>query len=236
MDLIATITIYISTLISVSILGLTAGFSPTLYVAQVAITAKVRRPVAYAASLMAGVLVAVLLLIILFQVIQLDTLLAFIDTTIRAVTLSVIFNMLVGVGFIAGGMWYLRHKDVLKPPRPSKAKQAGGLASVFGLGFVRTFISISGVTATYFAANIIANISLNLIEQLIFTLIFFAAAIVPFFAIVMYMKKSPERVLKIAEQFRALLRRINYRPVVGVGAIILGVSILIFNLMMVLFY
>lgn len=236
MDLIATVTVFISTLISVSILGLAAGFSPTLYVAQIAITSKVRRPVAYATSLMGGVLVAILLLIILFQIIQLDTLLAFIDTTVRAVTLSVVFNMLIGVGFIFGGIWYLRHKDVLKAPKPSKAKQAGGLISVFSLGFVRTFISISGVTATYFAANIIANISINLLEQVIFTLIFFAAAIVPFVAIIIYMKKSPEQIIKAANQFRALLHRVNYRPVVGVGALILGSSILVFNLMMVLFY
>lgn len=235
-DIIYTLVVFISTLISVSILGLVAGFSPTLYVTQVAITSKVKRPVAYATSLMGGVLVAVLLLIILFQVIQLDALVTFIDTTVRAIILSVVFNVAIGVGFIWGGIWYLRHQDVLKGPKPSKTKKVGGLISVFSLGFVRTFISISGVTATYFAANIIANVSLNFVERLVFTLVFFGAAIVPFIGIVMYMRKSPERILKATEQFRSLLHKVNYRLVVGVGSIILGSCILVFNLMIILFY
>lgn len=239
-DIIYTLIVFVSTLLSVSVLGLVAGFSPTLYVAQVAITAKVKRPVAYAASLMSGVLFAVLLLILLFQTIHLDTLLTIIDTTIRAVTLSVVFNALVGIGFIFGGSWYLRHKEAIKgPPKPTKtakAKQTGGLISVFSLGFVRTFVSISGVTATYFAGNIISTVSMNLIERTIFTLVFFAAAVVPFIGIVIYMRRSPERIVSATNKFRALLTRINYRPIVGFGAIILGSSILVFNLMMLLFY
>jgi len=235
-DVISTLIIFISTLVSVSVLGLVAGFSPTLYVTQVAITSKVRRPVAYAAALMSGVLVAVLLLIILFQIVQLDALLHFIDTTVHAVVVSVIFNMIIGGGFIYGGIWYLNHKEALKGPKPSKSKQTGGLISVFSLGFVRTFVSISGVTATYFAGNIISNVSLDIVERLVFTLVFFGAAIVPFIGIIIYMHKSPERIIKATDQFRALLRRINYRPIVGVGAIILGSAILVFSLMMLLFY
>lgn len=236
MDVIYTLVVFISTLISVSVLGLVAGFSPTLYVSQVAITSHARRPVAYAASLMSGVLAAVLVLILLFQVIQLDTLITIINSTIHAITLSVVFNVLVGVGFVVGGTLYLRHKEVLKAPKPTKAKQTGGLISVFSLGFVRTFISITGVTATFFAGNIISNVSLSLVERLIYTLVFFGAAIVPFIGIVIFMKKSPERILKATNQFRAWLRRINFRLIAGVGAIILGSSILVFNLMIILFY
>jgi len=236
MDVIYTLVVFISTLISVSVLGLVAGFSPTLYVTQVAITSKAKRPVAYAASLMSGVLAAILILILLFQAIQLDTLITIINSTVHAITLSVAFNVLIGAGFVVGGIVYLRHKDVLKAPKPSKAKQTGGLVSVFSLGFVRTFISITGVTATYFAGNIISNVSLNLVERLIYTLVFFGAAIVPFIGIIIYMEKSPERILRAANQFRAWLQRINFRLIAGVGAIILGSSILVFNLMIVLFY
>ncbi len=238
-DVVYTIIVFVSTLISVSILGLVAGFSPTLYVTQIAITSKVKRPVAFAAALMSGVLVAVLTLIILFQVIQLDALIALIDTTVRAIILSVVFNMLVGIGFIYGGIWYLRHQTISKVPKipkPTKTKRTGGLISVFSLGYIKTFISITGVTATYFAANIIANVSLNLVERVVFTLVFFAVAIVPFIGIVIYMRKSPERILKATTQFQDVLHRINYRLIVGVGAMILGSCILVFNLMMILFY
>ena len=236
MDVIYTLVVFISTLISVSVLGLVAGFSPTLYVAQVAITSKTKQPVAYAASLMSGVLAAVLVLILLFQVIQLDSLILIINSTVNAITLSVAFNMMVGAGFIVAGAVYLKHKEVLKAPKPSKAKQTGGIVSVFSLGFVRTFVSITGVTAIFFAGNIISNVSINLVERIVYTLVFFGAAIVPFIGIVIYMKKSPERILIATNKFRLWLQRINFRLIAGVGAIILGSSILVFNLMIVLFY
>jgi cytochrome c biogenesis protein CcdA len=238
MDVIYALVVFVSTLISVSVLGLAAGFSPTLYIAQVAITSKVKRPVAYTTSLMSGVLGAIFILILLFQVIQLDALLAFLNSTLHAAILSVAFNVLVGGGFIIGGIWYLRHKDkevLTPPPKPiSKKKHAGGLISVFSLGFIRTFVSISGVTATYFAANIISNISLSLLESVIYTVVFLAAAVVPFVGIILFMKKNPERILRVARQFRATLRRMNYRLITGVTAIILGSCILFFNLMAVL--
>lgn len=235
-DFVSAIVVLVSTLISVSLLGLVAGFSPTLYVTQIAVTSKVKRPLAYAASLMGGVLVAVLVLILLFQVIQLDTLLQIINDSVRALTLSVAFNMLIGVGFVWAGAWYLHDKNVLKAPKAPKTKHASGLVSVFTLGFARTFISVSGVTATFFAGNIISNISVSIIEQLIFTLVFFAAAIVPFIGIILYMRSNPKRILQATDELRALLGRINYRPIVGTGALILGSAIIVFNLMIALLY
>ena len=104
------------------------------------------------------------------------------------------------------------------------------------LGFTRTFISVSGVTATYIAGNIIANISIGVVEHIIYTLVFFAASIVPFFGIIIYMQKNPERLIGLTNRLRVLLHKSNYRLIVGVGAIILGGSIVIFNLMMALFY
>lgn len=234
-DIISTLFIFISTLISMSILGLAAGFSPTLYVAQIAMTAKSKHPVTYTASIMSGVLLAVLVLIVLFQTLHLDTLLSFIDTTVKALTVSVIFNVLVGAGFVWGGIWYLNHQHV-PDIKPAKVRKTGGIISMFGLGFARTFISVSGVTAAYISGNIIANVSIGLLERLVYTLVFFSASIVPFFGIIIYMRKNPARLIKMTRQLRALLEKTNYRLIVGVGAIILGSSIVIFNLMMALFY
>ena len=235
-DIISGLFIFISTLISVSILGLVAGFSPTLYVAQIAMTSKSKRPFAYTIALMSGVLFAILLLIILFQTFHLDTLLSIIDTTVRAVTVSVVFNLLVGAGFIWGGVWYLRHQRIPKSPTKKHTRHTGGILSMCSLGFTRTFISVSGVTATYIAGNIIANISIGVVEHIIYTLVFFAASIVPFFGIIIYMQKNPERLIGLTNRLRVLLHKSNYRLIVGVGAIILGGSIVIFNLMMALFY
>ena len=107
-ELASLVIIFISTLISVSVLGIIAGFSPTLYITQITITSKSRKERSYTAALMAGVFAAVFLLIILFQIVNLETLRTFIDTTVRALTVSVIFNAIIGTAFIYGGLWYLR--------------------------------------------------------------------------------------------------------------------------------
>lgn len=216
-------------------LGIVAGFSPTLYITQVAITSKSKKYRSYTASLMGGILFAILILIILFQVFNLDTLVHFIDTTVRALTVSVIFNIAVGGAFIYGGIWYLRHQTVNKH-ESSKLKTTTGAVSIFSLGFIRTFLSISGVTATFIAGNIIANVSVGIIERLIYTAIFFAAAVVPFIAIVMMMRRNPDRLTSTTNRITIWLRSMNYRLVVGVAAIILGGSVIFFNVMMALFY
>ena len=234
-ELASLVIIFISTLISVSVLGIIAGFSPTLYITQIAITSKSRKERSYTAALMAGVFAAVFLLIILFQIVNLETLRTFIDTTVRALTVSVIFNAIIGTAFIYGGLWYLRHQEITQP-KPSKIKSTGGIAAIFGFGFVRTFLSISGVTATYIAGNIIANVSVGIAERIVYSLIFFAAAVIPFLVISMLMQKNPERLTSLTNRLRSWLRGMNYRLVVGVTAIILGGSIIFFNLMMVLFY
>lgn len=227
--------VFFLTVLGVSTLGLVAGFSPVLYIAQITMGTKAKRLKLYTGWLIAGVLAAILLLIALFQTLHLDTLVTIIDTTVHAITVSVIFNIFVGLAFIYGGFWYLRHQEVSKPKSP-KLRKTGGSLTVLGLGFVRTFTSISGITATYIAGNAIANVSVSLIERLLFTALFLVATIIPFIAIVILMRKEPHKLMRAITYIRKQMTRLNYRPVVGVGAVIFGSSITIINIMMFLFY
>jgi cytochrome c biogenesis protein CcdA len=236
-ELLNLIIVFIASLIALAVLGLIAGFSPTLYIAQVAVAAKSAKGIAYSIAIMAGVVTAILLLIVLFQTIHLDTLLTFIDTSVRALTVSVIFNILVGGALIFGGTRYLHHREIPKPnPKKLKAKQAGDIAGIFGLGFARTFVSISGVTATYIAGNVIADVSQGIIERLIYTLLFLVATVVPFAVIIALMRKNPDSLTSITDKVRSWLHRFNYRLIGGVTAIIFGSSIVVINIMMALFY
>ena len=234
-ELVNLLIIFISTIISVSVLGVVAGFSPTLYITQVAITSKSKKYRSYTASLMGGILFAILVLIIIFQTINLETLVGLIDTTVHALRVSVIFNIIAGGAFIYGGIWYLRHQEI-QQPSSSKLKSATGAVGLFSLGFVRTFVSISGVTATFIAGNIIANVSIGIIERLIYTAIFFVAAVVPFVIIIRMMQKNPDRLTSLTNRLMIWLRSMNYRLIVGVSATLLGGSIIFFNVMMALFY
>jgi len=227
--------VFFLTVLGVSALGLAAGFSPVLYIAQITMGTKSKRLKLYTGWLIAGVLAAIILLIALFQTLHLDTLITIVDTTVRAVTVSVLFNIFVGLAFIYGGFWYLRHQEVSKPKSP-KLRKTGGSLTVLGLGFVRTFTSISGITATYIAGNAIANVSVSLIERLLFTALFLVATIVPFIAIVILMRKKPHQLMRAVAYIRRQMTQLNYRPVVGVGAILFGSSITVINIMMFLFY
>ncbi len=236
-ELLNFVIVFIASIIALVILGLIAGFSPTLYIAQVAVAQKSKKKLAYSIAIMAGVVAAILFLIVLFQTVHLDTLLGIIDTTVRAVLVSVIFNIIIGSALIYGGVHYLRHQEPAKPnPKKLKSKQVGGIAGIFGLGFARTFISLSGITATFIAGNIIADVSVEIIERLIYTVIFLVASVVPFAAIIVLMKKSPTRLEAMIEKSRGWLRRFNYHLIVGVAAIIFGGCIIVFNIMMALFY
>ena len=236
-ELLNLIIVFASSLIALSVLGLIAGFSPTLYIAQVAVAAKSKKGIAYSIAIMAGVVAAILLLIVLFQTIHLDTLLTIIDTSVRALTVSVIFNILVGAALVVGGFRYLNHRELPEPnPKKLKAKQAGGALGIFGLGFARTFVSISGVTATYIAGNVIADVSAGFVERIVYSLIFLVATVIPFAGIIMLMRRNPAYLTSLTDTARNWLHRFNYRLVVGAAAIIFGSAIIIFNSMMALFY
>lgn len=216
------------------VLGLIAGFSPTLYMTQMGIGAQVKRALPYMISIMIGVITALIVLTILFQFFHLNTLIEFIDETVDAILVSVIFNILIGTTLIIGGIWYLNHRDPeTKSPKPLKKSS---YAALIGFGFLRTFVSITGIVATFIASNVIAEASPGLLLRIILTLIFLAASIIPFVAIIIFLNTHPERVSTVTARVKNFLKRLNYRPVIGVGAILFGSSIVIYNILMAIFY
>jgi cytochrome c biogenesis protein CcdA len=234
-ELLNFIIIFATSIIALSVLGVIAGFSPVLYIAQVVAVSKSKNGTTYSAAIMAGVLLAIFLLILLFQTIHLETLIGLIDTTVEAVTVSVAFNLVVGLGLVFGGLHYLRRREIPKP-KIIKAKQAGGTIGMVGLGFIRTFVSLTGIVATFIAGNVIADVSATIIERFVYSLIFLAATVMPFFAIIILTRKNPRRITSITDTIQSWLKRFSYHLIIGAGAIIFGSSVIVFNVMMALFY
>ena len=231
--------LFIIGVLAVILLGLAAGFSPTLYIAQVA-TAALKKKAQYkiTISIASGVLAATIILLILFQIFSLSSLLTIIDSTVRALLVSAVFNIIVGLLFIFGGLRYLHTSDVKKAyTADSKSiKKYRGTGALFGFGFVKTFLSISGVTAIYIGGNIIASTSVALIERVVFTVVFLAASIAPFFGLLYFLQRKPEQLSSMVDRIKMKLSKLNYRTTVGYGSVILGGAIVIFNVMMALFY
>lgn len=222
--------VFISAIFAISILGFIAGFSPTLYVTQVGIAAKAKSARSLMIALMLGVLLGIITLSILFQSFQPDTLRAFIDSTTNALFVSVVFNVIIGAVFIAAGFWYINKK----PNRISKDDKSAAKSSYWALvsfGFFRTFASISGATATFFASGIITDAKVGVISWILLTGLFLAATITPFVLIMTTMERHPKKIISILEWFRIKLLKYNYKLVIGVVSILLGSAIIMFNLL-----
>ena len=143
LEFIDSLWVFVSAIIAMILLGMVAGFSPTLYITQIGIASKAKRARSLMLSLMAGVLLAIIVLSILFQFFQPDSLHNFIDSDPSALLVSTIFNIVIGVIFILGGLWYINKKPnrINKSEKPTSKSSYVALVS---LGFFRTFASISG--------------------------------------------------------------------------------------------
>jgi len=229
MELFSSLIIFALTLVTISFLGLVAGFSPTLYIAQVSTSSKSKKDTLATGAIMAGVLLAIIVLASLFQTVQLDALLHFIDSTVKALIISIVLNIFVGIGLVVGGIWYIRAHSQPALDLPSNKKKRS-IPALLGLGFIRTFTSISGVTATYVAASTISGASTSFFQQLIYTLIFVAAAIVPFVGIVILVNKHPARLTQLVSKLQVLVGRFDYHWIIGFIGVVFGVCIIALQL------
>jgi len=184
--LFSVLTVFVLGIFAVAIAGLVAGFSPTLYIAQAAIVSRSTKKGArrYTYLLMAGVLSAVLLLLIFFQTISLATLTTFIDSSVHALTVSVASNAFVALLFIGFGVFYVRTSEQAESLtlRPSKSDKK------------------------------------------------------PKRWVLYVIDHQPKRLKNIVENIKGRLTKVNYRLTVGIGAILFGVGVLVYNVMMALFY
>jgi len=222
--------IFISAVIAIIILGLLAGFSPTLYIAQIGIATTAKHVRNLMIALMTGVLLGIGVLSVLFQFFQLETLHTVIRSATSALTVSVLFNIIIGIVFIAAGFWYINKKpnrisDIDKPAAKSS------YWALLSLGFFRTFASITGATATFLASGIIAGAKVGIVSQILMTAVFLAASIAPLLLIVATAERYPKKIKRILEWLKAKLQKYNYKIVIGVGGILIGGAIIIFNLL-----
>lgn len=234
LELIDSIWTFIGALITLIILGLIAGFSPTLYATQVGIAATSKRAQSLMIALMIGVLLGIVVLTIFFQFFQVETLRHIIDSTLKAVYVSAIFNIIIGAAFIAGGFWYI-HKKPNRIAHDNKVALKSGYWALISLGFFRTFVSVSGATAIFLASTLASSSNPEIVIRLIFIAVFLAASIAPFVLILITMRQQPDKIQVLIDWFKSLLHKFDYKLFIGMTAILAGSSIVIFNLLRVTF-
>ena len=225
----------ISLLFVLGILGLIAGFSPTLYAAQVGSGAHRNTGRRAMFGLMAGVLSAAIFLSILFQFFQLSTLVFFVSSTLHAVLVNAGFNLLVGGALIASGVWYLRHIHIRVKQLPSPRKGSGTTWTLAGFGFIRTCTSVSTITAVFAANSIIAEAGGDLLTKGLLLALFLAASLGPFLIIYSIVERHPEKITPIFARAEQFVKRIHYQRIASYLAITLGLVLIISSILRIIF-
>jgi hypothetical protein len=237
-DVPSIVLLLIFSLIGLVCLGFFAGFSPVLYIAQASQTLKSSQRSRYTIALMSGVLLAIVLLMLVFQAANLTSLLQTVSPPATALVLSIVLNSLIGVLFILAGFYSISKRNFQSNHLEDmeRVKNIGTLSAFFGFGFAKTLLSISGATAVFIASNIIAGSTTSLFERTLFTAVFLAASVAPFIAVFYLLQRKSARLQKFIVFTETNLQALNYRATLGVAAIVFGTAIVIFNVMMALFY
>lgn len=216
----------IGTLVVTVVLALIAGFSPTLYAVQLGV-AKTKRYQPYALALMVGVIASFVTLLFLFQFFQPQILISFINSTVDAFFVSKSFNIFIGTLLVIGGVWYLYHKR--KPRLKKSTFEKAGLATIFGIGYIRSITSLSGIIATFMASNIINEVSGILGMTILFSVLFLVVSVIPFAVLMVLTQRHPHKLEKFAESIKGLFKRVNLQLAGGLTAISIGVGIILIN-------
>ena len=216
----------IGTLVVTVVLALIAGFSPTLYAVQLGV-AKTKRYQPYALALMVGVIASFVTLLFLFQFFQPQILISFINSTVDAFFVSKSFNIFIGTLLVIGVVLYLYHKR--KPRLKKSTFEKAGLATIFGIGYIRSITSLSGIIATFMASNIINEVSGILGMTILFSVLFLVVSVIPFAVLMVLTQRHPHKLEKFAESIKGLFKRVNLQLAGGITAISIGVGIILIN-------
>lgn len=214
--------IIIGSSLGLLLLGLATGFSPVLYVAQIAGAAQSKRPTHAMRSLIAGVLVGTLLPALLFAFFNPSTLTQLFDMTVKPVIVSAWFQVILGSLFIIAGLWTLATSPRQKKKPVSGASKKGPWV-LFGAGVLRTMTSASGLVSIYFATQILFRSAGGPLTVAIPALIFLIGVLLPFAILYALWQKSPGSLEEKSERLVNRLSRIRYRPVVGTLVTLAGV-------------
>ncbi len=222
----------IETLVALGALALAASFSPILYAAQLRTAYKSHRLLRNAYAPVVGAIAAIITMLVIFQFLSLDTLVHIIGSTIGALIVSTSVAMLVGFACIYGGVRFMRQQDKAVPKTDTISTKSS--SALIGFGFARTFFSVSGLSAAFLGANLIAETGHGLLVQSVLTGFFLVVAAIPFVTIAYLVARLPASVISLARSTKRIATQIQYRYYIGVLFIAVGSGIVVFQTIQVI--
>ncbi|WP_370615833.1 hypothetical protein [Mumia sp. Pv 4-285] len=215
--------ILVGTLVSLVLLGLATGFSPTLIALQVAVLARspgsMRRGLVVASGVATGALVLTLLL----QVTNPDAWEHLFSGRVRSLLLQRAFDLIAGVLFVGAGLWVLRnrHATVDHSAVSTASRLLDRPRSLFGFSAANTVIGVSAAASAYLVVRIARESSSAGVLQVAIYLGFAAAAAVPYLLMAWGTERFPI-VSRAVDRMTGWVRSRSWRTLGGVLLIALG--------------
>lgn len=214
--------------VSLVLLGLATGFSPSLIALQVTVLGSEGPAGRRGRLVAAGVATGALVLTGLFQVFNPDAWARLLRGKVEAFVLQQYFDEVAGVLFVIAGIWVLRRRrdeDLRREPRrPARVRGHG--RELFGFAVATTVISVSGAASTYLVVRLAREDDRALALQLLVYLGFAAAAAAPYLLMVWAQERLP-RLATATDRMVAWVRSRSWRTVGGWALIVVGVVLVV---------
>ncbi|MGH1563357.1 hypothetical protein [Mumia sp. DW29H23] len=216
------------TLVSLVLLGLATGFSPTLIALQVAVLARTSGSARRGLVVTAGVATGALVLTVLMQVTNPDAWENLLSGRVKALLVQRAFDLVAGVLFVVAGAWVLRHRH--ETVDHSASRTAGRLldrpGGLYGFSAANTVISVSGAASAYLVVRIAREAgSVGALQWVVYAG-FAAAAAVPYLLMAWGSDKLPGLSRQV-DRMSAWVRSRSWRTLGGVLLIGVGAFLVV---------
>ena len=212
-------------------LGLVMGFSPTLYGVTLHVltrTPSPPNPIRSVGWMTAGLATASTLLLLLFRVVDPETLIAVWRGRFEALLVARAVDLAAGVLLIAAGVvvWLLR----TRPRRPRRAHvHDAGAREMFLIGFANTVIGVSGIATMYVAGRLLTAASPDWFVRVLVYLVFLVGVVGPYLGVAYGWERLPglaRALTRVVDR----LERTDLRPALAVALVGVGVVFVVLGI------
>ncbi|KAA1422486.1 hypothetical protein FE697_015240 [Mumia zhuanghuii] len=213
----------VGTLVSLVLLGLATGFSPTLIALQVAVLARSPGSLRRGLIVAGGVATGALILTLLLQVTNPDAWERLFSGRVRSLLLQRAFDLTAGVLFVIAGLWVLRnrHATVDHTAVRTASRLLDRPRSLFGFSAANTVIGVSAAASAYLVVRLAREASSAGILQVLVYVGFAMAAALPYLLMAWGTERFPI-LSRAVDRMTGWIRSRSWRTVGGVLLVAVG--------------
>ncbi|WP_188895704.1 hypothetical protein [Microlunatus endophyticus] len=166
-------------------LGLTMGFSPTLYGISLHLLTRDRRATSAIRWMVVGLAAGSTVMVVLFQFIDPGNLELLLRHQVAALLLRRGVDLVSGALLIGASIVVaLRlHEDRVRPPGPVHHRQSGAGGhrwQYFVIGMSNTVLGVSGIATMYLTGRVVSGTGRDLVERVLLYAVFLVALVGPY--------------------------------------------------------